>query len=202
MTPSADDPRTRARTTLLGSTGGDDRQAAADLLPEVYDELRRVAQARVAELPPGQTIQATALVHEVYLKLVGDHDPGWKGRAHFFTAAAHAMRSVLIDHVRRRDRAKRGGGRGRLPLTDVTVPVSFDMPYEDAMALDAALDRLQQEHQRTNAVVMLRQFAGLSHRAIAKILDVSRGTVDREWTFALAWLHKELAGAACMDEAR
>jgi RNA polymerase sigma factor (TIGR02999 family) len=203
MVNAADDPRRRpttrktgqAVTSLLGSIQSGDRQAAADLLPVVYDELRRLARARMAQLPPGQTIQATALVHEVYMKLVGEEDPGWNGRAHFFAAAARAMRSVLVDHVRHRDRLKRGGGHDRITFGAGSMrPVSFDMSCEDALALDAALDRLQREHPRTNEIVMLRQFAGLSHRAIAETLEISRGTVDREWTFALAWLHKEVDG--------
>jgi len=193
MTGTPGNPKHEALAALLTSVEGGDIRAASELLPLVYDELRRLARARIARLPPGQTIQATALVNEAYLKLVGDEDPGWRGRAHFFTAAARAMRSVLIDHVRRRDRVKRGGRAERVALSEAALaPVTLDMSYDDAMALDAALDRLQSEHPRTNEVVMLRQFAGLSHRAIAEVLDVSRGTVDREWTFALAWLHKEL----------
>ena len=163
----------------------------------IIGELDDNIEARMAQLPAGQTIQATALVHEVYMKLVGEEDPGWNGRAHFFAAAARAMRSVLVDHVRRRDRVKRGGREQRVTLgTGAMPPVSFDMPREDVLALDAALDRLQRDHPRTSEVVMLRQFAGLSHREIARILEISRGTVDREWTFALAWLHKELEGSA------
>ncbi len=193
MSEAPGNPKHEALASLLTSIEGGDVRAASELLPLVYDELRRLARARIARLPPGQTIQATALVNEAYLKLVGDENPGWRGRAHFFTAAARAMRSVLIDHVRRRDRIKRGGRAERVAFSEAALaPVTLDMSCDDAMALDAALDRLQSEHPRTNEVVMLRQFAGLSHRAIAEVLDVSRGTVDREWTFALAWLHKEL----------
>ena len=193
--PTDNAPAGRDATRLLRAVTDGNERAAAELLPLVYGELRRLAQARVAALPPGQTIQATALVHEAYMKLVGDEDPGWNGRAHFFGAAARAMRELLVDNARRRSRLKRGGDRERVVLADAVDP-SLGVAISDThlFALDAALDRLRKDHPRASEVVLLRQFAGLTNPVIAELLDVSRGTIDRDWRFALAWLHKALEG--------
>lgn len=176
---------------LLTSIASGDRRAAADLLPLVYDELRRLARARMAQLAPGNTIQPTALVHEAYLQLVGDADPGWNGRGHFFGAAAQAMREILVDTARRRRALKRGGDREQMPLDDALVSaVTLDIDSEDLIALDLALDDFQAQHPRAAQIVMLRQFAGLATSTIAEVLDVTTRTVERDWRFARAWLKK------------
>ena len=194
MGPPSDHPD--PASALGRSDSVDDPHAAADLLPLVYDELRKLARARLAAIPPGQTLQPTALVHDVYLKLVGDKDPGWNGRAHFFGAAARAMRELLVDAARRKSRLKHGGDLERVDLGEnLSSSISLEVPVDDFLALDAALDRLQCEHRRVSEVVMLRQFAGLTNPAIAEVIGVSRGTVDRDWRFALAWLHKEMNGS-------
>lgn len=171
--------------------GGDEgRQAAEDLLPLVYDELRRLARSRLANEGAPQTLQATALVHEAWMRLVGEADPGWSGRGHFFGAAARAMRHVLVDRARARGRDKRGGGMRRVSLdaSAVVGPVS-DV---DVLALDEALERLQAHDARKAEVVLLRHFAGLEMEAIAEALGVSLATVKTDWAYARAWLHREL----------
>lgn len=179
--------------TLLETidVGGDEgRQAAEDLLPLVYDELRRLARSRLAHEGAPQTLQATALVHEAWMRLVGEEDPGWRGRGHFFGAAARAMRQVLVDRARARGRDKRGGGMQRVSLdaSAVVGPVS-DV---DVLALDEALERLQAHDARKAEVVMLRHFAGLELEAVAAALGVSLATVKTDWAYARAWLHREL----------
>ena len=166
--------------------------AAADLLPLLYDELRRLAQARLARLPEGQTLQPTALVHEAYVRLVGDEDPGWKSRAHFFGAAAMAMRDILVEQARRKGRVKHAGDRRRVELTDAAVQC-IDLAPADLIALDAALDALADAHPRKHDVVMLRYFAGLPLEQVAELTGLSTRTVERDWRFARAWLHKRIA---------
>ena len=180
-------------TRLLQAIDGGDRRAAADLLPLVYGELRKLAVSRMARLAPGQTLQPTALVHEAYMELVGKEDPGWKSRGHFFGAAAQAMRDILVDSARSKSRRKRGGDRQRVELTDSIVPdPALDIPADDLLAMDSALDRLNAEHPRKSEIVMLRYFAGLSNDLVAEVLDVSTRTIEREWRFARAWLRREL----------
>ncbi|MBL8860877.1 MAG: sigma-70 family RNA polymerase sigma factor [Planctomycetes bacterium] len=171
--------------------GGDAaRQAAADLLPLVYDELRALARARLAREGAPQTLQATALVHEAWLRLVGPEDPGWKGRGHFFGAAARAMRHVLVDRARARGRDKRGGGAQRVTL-DAAAVVSAE-PDGDVLALDEALTRLEAHDPRKAEVVLLRHFAGLELDETAAALGVSASTVKADWAYARAWLLREL----------
>lgn len=179
-------------TRLLQAAAGGDPQAAAALLPRVYRELRQLAQARLGRLPPGQTLQATALVHEAYLALIGRQDPGWHGRGHFFGAAAQAMREILIDQARRKAAVKRGGDLRRDDVELDLQPAS-GLPGEDLLALDAALRRLEAEHPERARVVVLRHFGGLSEREIADILGVTTRTVERAWRFARAYLHAALA---------
>jgi RNA polymerase sigma factor (TIGR02999 family) len=177
-------------TQLLAAAAAGDRRAAADLLPLVYDELRKLAAARMAAENPGHTLDATALVHEAYLRLVGDQH--FDGRGHFFAAAAEAMRRVLVNHARDRTRRKRGGGRNRVDLDRLTGPaVATD---NDLLELDDALDRLASEFPVAAELVKLRFFAGMSLGGAADALDLPRRTADRHWAFARAWLADALAG--------
>lgn len=178
-------------TQLLAAVNDGDSNASAKLLPLVYDELRKLAKARMAHEAVGQTLQPTALVHEAYLRLVGDTNVGWDNRGHFFAAAALAMRRILVERARSRNRIKRGGGRARVELTDGAL-VS-EPPDDDLLVLDEALGRLEKYDKRKADVVMLRYFAGLSIEETAAALGVSPATVKNEWTFARAWLHREVA---------
>jgi RNA polymerase sigma factor (TIGR02999 family) len=180
-------------TRLLGAAVAGDRQAADDLLPLVYDELRKLAAVRIAGETPDQTLQPTALVHEAYLRLVGPADAErWDNRGHFFAAAAEAMRRILVENARRKNRAKHGGGRQRVSL-DAAVSVQ-QAPDEDLVALDEALTRLTAYDPVKAEVVKLRFFAGLTMPEIATTLNLSLATVERYWTFARTWLYAELAG--------
>jgi RNA polymerase sigma factor (TIGR02999 family) len=177
-------------TRILSAIEEGDAQAAEDLLPIVYDELRSLASQRLARERPGQTLQGTALVHEAYLRLIGNEHPGWQGRAHFFAAAAEAMRRILIERARRRKRIKHGGEYKRIDLEEVDVvvgPESIDM-----IALDEALARLTEEDKVKADLVKLRYFAGLTAQQAADLLGVSRATADRYWAYARAWLYHEM----------
>ena len=180
-------------TRILSAIERGDRQAAERLLPLVYDELRKLAAQRLAQEKPGQTIQATALVHEAYLRLVGtDQGPHWNSRGHFFAAAAEAMRRILIEQARRKKAEKRGGQWKRVAL-DHAQAVAAASP-DELLALDEALDQLQQHDPVAGQLVQLRYFAGLSVEQAAETLGVSVATAYRHWTFARAWLHSQLAG--------
>ncbi len=185
------DESTPPLTQTLRAVAKGDRQAAAELLPLVYSELRELARARMAKQPPGITLQPTALVHEAYMRLVGKEDPGWDSRGHFFGAAAEAMRQVLVDQARRRNRLKRGGGKKRIDVEDFDVPLVA--PVEDILALDEALERLGAEDPRKVKIVTLRYFAGLNREETAAAMGLSVPTIDREWRFIVARLHKELS---------
>jgi RNA polymerase sigma factor (TIGR02999 family) len=167
-------------------------QAAEDLLPLVYGELRRLAAWHLANEKPGQTLQATALVHEAYLRLVGKEDPHWHGRPHFLSAAAEAMRRILVESTRRKNRLKHGGNLERVDL-DI-LEVSAPMPDDDLLALDEGLDRLAEKDPRAAEVVKLCFFVGLTHEETARELNVSISTVERTWAFARAWLFREVQG--------
>jgi RNA polymerase sigma factor (TIGR02999 family) len=173
-------------TRLLDAAAAGDRQAAADLLPLVYDELRKLAAVRMAAEAPGHTLDATALVHEAYLRLVGDQQ--FDGRGHFFAAAAEAMRRFLVNHARDRGRRKRGGGLNRVELGDLPAPT----PDERLLALDDALTRLAAEDPDVAHVVELRHFGGLGHEQIAKLLGISVYEARQKWTYARAWLQDSL----------
>jgi RNA polymerase sigma factor (TIGR02999 family) len=180
-------------THLLRALGHGDPHAAGQLLPLVYDELRRLAAQKLAQEKPGQTLPPTALVHEAYLRLVGPGEgPSWDGRAHFFAAAAEAMRRILVESARRKRRLKRGGGRQRLDLAQVEAVA--DAPSEDLLALDEALDLLAEEDAAKAELVKLRFFAGLTVEEAARCLGVSRATADRHWAYARAWLYDRLRG--------
>jgi RNA polymerase sigma factor (TIGR02999 family) len=167
-----------------------DAARAADLLPEVYDELRRLAAALTQQLRPGQTLQATALVHEAYLRLVGERDPGWQGRRHFFGAAARAMRQILIDQARRKASHKHGGKGRRVELAEGMAYV--EPPADDLLALDEAIGKLQAHKPHLAEIVMLRYYTGLSVEETAGVLGESVRTVHRDWRHARTWLALEM----------
>jgi RNA polymerase sigma factor (TIGR02999 family) len=171
-----------------------DPHAAEDLLPLVYDELRRVAAAKLAQEKPGQTLQATALVHEAYARLVGREDAGeklhWDNRRHFFAAASEAMRRILIDSARRKQRPKHGGGWQRHQIEADTL--AAPEPNMDLLALDAALQRLAEQDPAKAKLVELRYFAGLTGAEAAAVLGISASSADRQWVYTRAWLRREL----------
>lgn len=179
-------------TRILSAIDEGDPHAAEQLLPLVYDELRRLAAQHLADEGPGHTLQPTALVHEAYLKLVGPGpQPLWNGRVHFFAAAAEAMRRILIDHARRKHRARRGGGMTRVELEDLDdVELAAEGGNADELlALDEALAQLAAADPRRAELVRLRYFAGLTLEQAAELLGISRATADRHWAFARAWLY-------------
>ncbi len=178
-------------TQVLQQIEAGDPSAAEHLLPLVYDELRKLAAARLAHEQPGQTIQATALVHEAYLRLVDvERAQHWNSRGHFFGAAAEAMRRILINRARDRQRLKRGGTMRRIDLDRIELALAT--PDEDLLALDEALERLAAEHQACADLVKLRFFAGLSNKDAAAALGISTSTADRYWAYARAWLFEAL----------
>jgi RNA polymerase sigma factor (TIGR02999 family) len=182
-------------THILSAIEQGDPSAAEQLLPLVYDELRKLAGHRLAQEKPGQTLGATALVHEAYLRLVGgDKAQPWSGRGHFFAAAAEAMRRILVEQARKRARLKRGGDRKRLDLDalQLSVPEAGD----ELLALDEALTELGERHPNKAALVKLRYFAGLTVDEAAHSLGISTSTADRHWTFARAWLYRRIVGDA------
>jgi RNA polymerase sigma factor (TIGR02999 family) len=182
------DERQKTITRLLQEN---DRSGSSDeLLPIVYEELRKLAAAQMAQEMPGQTLQPTALVHEAYLRLVGDEELQWQNRGHFFAAAARSMRQILINRAVRKRAVKHGGGRQRLELEESLV--AKDPQPDRILALDEALQRLEQLDERKGKIVMLRYFAGLSIDETAKALEISPATVKREWQFARTWLHREM----------
>ena len=175
-------------TRLLDAAAAGDPKAAADLLPLVYDELRRLAGQRMAQEKPGQTLQATALVHEAYLRLVDvENDQHWNGRGHFFAAAAEAMRRILVDRARHKQTGKAGGGRRRLDLDDVE-PALVEPDGDDLLALDDALRQFEAKDPRKAELVKLRFFAGLTSEQAAAVLGVSTSTAEKDWAYARSWL--------------
>ena len=181
-------------TSLLGTLEPGDPHGAAQLLQLVYDDLRRLAAHRLAHEAPGHTLEPTALVHEAYLRLVGGApDRAWAGRAHFFAAAAEAMRRILVENARRKHALKRGGDRERLPLEEAELLAPE--PREDVLALDEALTELAATDPAAASLVQLRYFGGLSIPDAAEVLGVSQRTAERLWTFARAWLREKVQGA-------
>jgi RNA polymerase sigma factor (TIGR02999 family) len=179
-------------TRILSAMDQGDPQAAEQLLPLVYDELRKLAAARMAREAPGQTLQATALVHEAYLRLLdGNPDQPWNSRGHFFAAAAEAMRRILVERYRRKRSLKAGGDRRREDLPDIELPAGSRL---DLLALHEALTKLEQQDRRRAELVKLRFFAGLTLAEAARVLGVSESTVDNDWAYARSWLRLEIAG--------
>jgi RNA polymerase sigma factor (TIGR02999 family) len=176
-------------TQWLQALDAGDPQAAEELLPLIYDELRRLAAAKMASQPPGQTLQATALVHEAWLRLCGEQHT-WQGRRHFFAAAAEAMRRILVDQARRKQSLKQGGAVDHVPLDGIDV--ATESPPADLLRIHDALDRLAALDPVKAELVKLRYFAGLRIPEAAEVLGISATTAKRHWTFARAWLRAEL----------
>ncbi|MBM4026894.1 MAG: sigma-70 family RNA polymerase sigma factor [Planctomycetes bacterium] len=177
-------------TRILNAIERGDAKATDELLPLVYEELRLLAAQKLSHEPPGQTLQATALVHEAYLRLVGDEPRSWENRGHFFVAAAEAMRRILVDNARRKQRRKHGGDCQRVDLEEGDIAI--EGPSDDVVALDEALMRLANEDQTKADLVKLRCFAGLTLDQAAEVLGISRASCSRYWSYARAWLFHEL----------
>ena len=180
-------------TILLQRARQGDRKATDHLFPLVYDELRAISQQFLAQERAGHTLQATALVNEAYLRLVGDHDVAWDSRAHFFGAAAKAIRRILTDHARSKGRIKRGGGAKPVPLPDEGIPIATEPDLSYIVDVDAALEALAKVDPEAARVVELRFFAGLTSEQTAAAMGVSPSTVARQWQFARVWLHREIS---------
>jgi RNA polymerase sigma factor (TIGR02999 family) len=180
-------------TFLLSAIDSGDPQAAEQLLTLVYDDLRRLAARRLSHESPGQTLEPTALVHEAYLRLVGARGVRWDGRAHFFAAAARAMRQILVENARRKRALKRGAGATRQELDEAELLVPE--PREDLLALDEALTELAAADRPAADLVQLRYFGGLSIAEAARVLGISPRSADRLWAYARAWLHQKVSGA-------
>lgn len=187
-------PSSQSVTELLGAWGRGDRAALDALIPAVYGMLHQQAERALRAQPAGHTLQPTALVHEAYVRLANQPGAGGQSRAHFFAVAAMVMRAVLVDHARARQRLKRGGDPQRLTL-GAAAEMATPEPEVDVVALDEALDRLAAHDPRKARIVELRYFVGLSIEETAQVLDTSPATVKREWTFARAWLRRELTTA-------
>ena len=178
-------------TRILSAIRNGNAQAAKELLPLVYDELRRLAAIKLARETPGQTLQPTALVHEAWLRLGGQENQAWNGRPHFFGAAAEAMRRILIDNARRKRARRHGGGQQRMDVQEMEIAAA--MMDDDLLAVNAALERFATQDQQKAELVKLRYFTGLTINEAAEILGVSPPTAKRWWAYARAWLHKEIA---------
>jgi RNA polymerase sigma factor (TIGR02999 family) len=180
-------------THILSAVEQGDPQAAEQLLPLVYDELRKLAAQKLGQEKPGQTLQATALVHEAYLRLVDTEKvQRWESRGHFFAAAAEAMRRILVENARRKSSAKAGGGRNRVDLAEVEPAI--EGPQVDLLELDDALERLAAKDQRKARLVNLRFFAGLTNEQAAEALGISNSTADNDWAYAKSWLRLAMLG--------
>lgn len=180
-------------TQLIDRARDGDRNAAEDLLPLVYAQLRELAKARMQQQAPGHTLGATALVHEAYMRIAKRQSESWDGRRHFFFAAARAMRDILIEHARKNAAVKRGGDRDRVEIAELGL--SIEAPSDDILALDEALESLASEDPEGHRIVTLRYYGGLSNQEIADNLGVSLRTVDRRWRFLRSWLADAVRGA-------
>jgi RNA polymerase sigma factor (TIGR02999 family) len=184
-------------TRILSAIERGDAKATDELLPLVYEELRLLAAQRLSREPPGQTLQATALVHEVYLRLIGNEPQSWENRGHFFAAAAEAMRRILVENARRKKRLKRSDSRTvrathASPVHLTETDIALDQQVDDLLALDEALAKLVQEDPVKAQLVQLRYFAGLTEEQAAQALNISRATASRYWSYAQAWLFHEI----------
>ena len=179
-------------TLMLEAISAGDRHASEQLLPLVYEELRRLAAARMAQEAAGHTLQPTALVHEAWLRLVGGQKQSWQNRAHFFGAAAEAMRRILIERARRKSRLKRGSGEALLDIADLDVAAA--MPDDKILLVDEALEQFKREDPEKARIVMLKFFAGLTNEQAADVLNVNERTIRRQWEFAKAWLFDRIRG--------
>jgi RNA polymerase sigma factor (TIGR02999 family) len=180
-------------TRILSAVHRGDPAAARELLPLVYEELRKLAAQRLAQEKPGQTLQATALVHDAYLRLVDvKHPQQWDGRGHFFAAAAEAMRRILVEAARRRASLKAGGGQRRVELDHIEIPDARS--DDELLALDDALAELEKHDPQAAQLVKLRYFGGLTHQDAANALGITRRAADRLWSLARAWLYRQVAG--------
>lgn len=177
-------------TVLLRSAQNGDAQAAEQLLPAVYEQLRAIAAAQLQKTPPGQTLQPTALVHEAYLKIVGGGSSDWEGRQQFFFAATRAMHNILVDQARRKATVKHGGGRSRVDASNLTDAIAA--PADDMLALSEALEALEREHPRQHQIVMLRFFGGLGVAEAAELVGIDERTARRDWLAARLTLLKHL----------
>ena len=185
-------------TQILSQIESGDPLAAEQLLPLVYDELRKLAAARMAQEQPGQTLQATGLVHDAYIRLVDvEKAQHWDSRGHFFSAAAEAMRRILVEQARRKDTIKAGGLNQRVELSEVEPAI--DGPTIDLIALDEALKKLQEKDPRKSELIKLRFFAGLSNLQAAAILGISTSTADLDWAYAKCWLRIEMSGTVAAE---
>ena len=181
-------------TVVLAAIAEGDRGAAEQLLVPVYDELRRLAASKLAHEAPGQTLQPTALVHEAWLRLIGDQNPSFNDRTHFFRASAEAMRRILIDRARRKKAQRHGGGFQRVAFDLEDFDVAAPSADEQLLAMNEALDRFVLEHPVQADLVKLRYFAGLTNEEVAEVLGVSLSTVKNYWAFSRAWLLSEMEG--------
>jgi RNA polymerase sigma factor (TIGR02999 family) len=179
-------------TQILQAAGRGDRRAVEDLLPLVYDELRSLAAARMRSELAGHTLQPTALVHEAWLRLVKDEGRTWQNRTHFFHAAAEAMRRILIEHARRKSAVKHGGGQQRLDIADMEC--AAQLPDENILLIEEALERLAKEHPERAKIVVMKFFGGMTNEEVAAALGIGERTVYRHWECAKLWLFDELSG--------
>jgi len=183
-------------TRILNAIERGEAKATDELLPLVYEELRLLAAQKLSHEPPGQTLQATALVHEAYLRLVSEEVQNWKSRGHFFVVAAEAMRRILVDNARRKKSLKRGGGQRRIDLDEVVLTQEKNTTSDDLIRLDEALQELSQTDKIVGDLVRLRFFAGLTNEQAAKALGISHNTADGYWAYARAWLRLRVGGNA------
>ena len=179
-------------TRILNAIENGDEKASEKLLPLVYEELRHLAARKMSQERPGQTLQATALVHEAYIRLVGEQVQNWRSSGHFFASAAEAMRRILVDNARRKKSLKHGGSHRRIELDGVVLADNRHLPIDDMIALDEALGKLSQKDKVKADLVKLRYFAGLTAEQSAKVLGISRATADRYWDYARSWLRVEI----------
>jgi len=180
-------------TRILNAVEQGDSRATAQLLPLVYDELRRIASHKMAAESPGHTLQATALVHEAWLRLAGPQESTWENRAHFFAAAAEAMRRILVEHARRRQSQKRGAGAERLEFDESNLILAA--PPDELLAVNEALDTLAREDNQAAELVKLRYFVGMTMEEAANAMNLPKRTAESVWTYARAWLHREIRKA-------